>query len=153
MPPKAISIYFGTETGHSRAVAYAIAARAGEAGFTATVTDLVDVFASRLSEERNPSLFVVSSWDDGKPPFMSRRFFAELESSGVRAPDLRYAIIALGDRRYQRFCGAGKTLERLLENAEAKALLPRADFGREFEREAEAWMPGFFKALGEPRQG
>jgi sulfite reductase (NADPH) flavoprotein alpha-component len=149
MATKAISIYFGTETGHSQAVAEAIAARAGTIGIDATVRNLANVPAGDLASEANPSVFVVSTWENGKPPFMARRFFTELEQGEIKAPRLRFAVIGLGNEHYEHFCGSGITLDAALEKIGGRRFMARTDLGRDYADKLRGWIPLFFQTLFE----
>jgi len=149
MATQAISIYFGTETGHSRAVAEAIQSHAEEADIEVEMHDLADVSAAQLAMELRPAVFVVSTWGGGKPPFMARRFFFELESGEIETPLLSYAVVALGDECYEDFCKCGKTLDSLLEKAGAARFMPRTDIGHDYMKCIGEWMPRFFGTLSE----
>lgn len=136
MEERRIAIYYGTETGNSRFVAETLAEAARSRGYEAVPEDLVNVPARRLSEEKRPSVVVISTWNRGKPPFYCRRFYEELEAGRTRMDNLRYAVIGLGDEHYEFFCACGKNVDAMLEKLGGKRFAPRTDLGARFRERA-----------------
>lgn len=71
---------------------------------------------------------VTSTFGDGGPPDNGADFWARL--SAADAPDLsgvRYAVLGIGDRAYENFCGYAKSLDGRLAELGATALVDRAD--------------------------
>jgi sulfite reductase (NADPH) flavoprotein alpha-component len=147
MGNKAISIYFGTETGNSRYVAETLATMAAQRGCAASVRDLVNVSADELARDADPVVIVISTWNRGRPPFFARRFCAEVEAGKTPMPKLRYTVIALGEESYEKFCECGKSLDALLEKLGGTRFLARADFGSTFKDDLKKWEPRFWKSL------
>lgn len=150
MATQAVSIYFGTETGHSRLVAERAAAKLAENGYEVQIFDLKETPAAQLMTEAAPAVFVISTWEHGQPPFLSRRFFAELMSGGIKIPGLRYAVAALGDEHFgENFCRGGKMLDTILERAGGTRFMPRTDIGQKYATEASSFASAIFHALKE----
>ena len=73
-------------------------------------------------------LVVTSTFGDGGPPDNGAAFWDRL--SGSDAPALagvRYAVIGIGDRSYENFCGHAKSLDSRLSALGATKLLERAE--------------------------
>lgn len=149
MAIKTISIYFGTETGNCRSLAEALATRAAAKNIKSQVFDMMEVSASRLLTESNPCVFVISTWDNGQPPFMARRFFVELKSGTIKANALRFAVIALGDEHYDDFCRGGKTLDALLDGIGGQRFMPCVELGRNYVIDFVPKAEEMFRALAE----
>ena len=70
-------------------------------------------------------LFVVSTYGEGEPPDNGVRFARRYLTASARdLSHLRFAVLALGDRSYQYFCGFGHSLYRSLLDHGAKAHFP-----------------------------
>jgi sulfite reductase (NADPH) flavoprotein alpha-component len=72
------------------------------------------------------ALFVVSSYGDGGPPDSALGFVRRC-MHGDGAPDLsrlKFAVLALGNRRYEEFCGFGRQLSQWLGERGAHLLFP-----------------------------
>jgi sulfite reductase (NADPH) flavoprotein alpha-component len=142
-----ISIYYGTETGNSRMIAEELAAQAVKLDVSASVHDLVNVTAEEFAKETVPCVIVISTWNRGLPPYFARRFCAELEACTVPMPNVRYAVIALGDEHYENFCACGKAVDAALAKLGATRILPRTDLGSSFKREFAGWGSKFWDAI------
>lgn len=67
-------------------------------------------------------LVVTSTHGAGDVPDNLRPFADALALKNPPLPDLRYAIVAIGDSNYDTFCGAGRTLDHLLEQCAAQKI-------------------------------
>jgi sulfite reductase (NADPH) flavoprotein alpha-component len=56
-------------------------------------------------------------------------------------------VLALGDRSYPDFCGAGRKLDVRLESLGARRIHPRIDCDTDYEAPARAWLDGLWPAL------
>ena len=136
---RALTILYGTETGNSRDLAKALAATATERSLAPRVADLSDYKVRQLKDEQD-ILFIVSTYGEGDPPQPAVGFFEFLE--GPRAPRLegvRFSVLALGDSTYERYCEAGKRIDRRLEELGATRLSDRVDCDIDYEEPAAAW--------------
>ena len=126
---------------------------AGERGLAATVADMSDYKVRQLKDEQD-ILFVISTYGEGDPPQPSVGFFEFLE--GPRAPKLegvRYSVLALGDSTYEKYCEAGKRIDRRLEELGASRLAPRVDCDIDYEEPAAVWSAALADLLaGELRR-
>ena len=121
---RTLTILYGTETGNCRDLARGVAAEAGERGLAATVADMSDYKVRQLKDEQD-LLFIVSTYGEGDPPQPSVGFFEFLE--GPRAPKLelfaiRCSLLAIST--YEKYCEAGKRIDRRLEELGASRIGP-----------------------------
>jgi sulfite reductase (NADPH) flavoprotein alpha-component len=136
---RTLTILYGSETGNSRDVAETLAEAAGAAGRAATVADMADYKLRKLKDEQD-LLVVVSTYGEGDPPQGAVDFFEFLEGrKAPRLPDLRFSVLALGDSTYERYCEAGKRVDRRLEELGARRIHPRIDCDVDYEDLAESW--------------
>ncbi len=146
---RTLTILYGTETGNCRDLARGVAAEAGERGLAATVADMSDYKVRQLKDEQD-ILFVISTYGEGDPPQPSVGFFEFLE--GPRAPKLegvRYSVLALGNSTYEKFCEAGKRIDRRLEELGASRIAPRVDCDIDYEEPAAVWSAALADLLAE----
>src|SRR5690606_4616789 len=61
------------------------------------------------------------------------------------------AILALGDSSYERFCEAGKRLDRRFEALEAQRIQPRVDCDIDYEQTATEWSASVLERLSSER--
>ncbi|HEX4762606.1 MAG TPA: assimilatory sulfite reductase (NADPH) flavoprotein subunit, partial [Sphingomicrobium sp.] len=136
---RTLTILYGTETGNCRNLAKLLAQKASQRGLVPRLSDLSDYKVRQLKDEQD-LLFIVSTYGEGEPPQPSVAFFEFLQ--GPRAPRLdgqRFSVLALGDSTYEKYCEAGKLIDRRLEELGAKRLTERVDCDIDYEEPAAAW--------------
>ena len=132
-------ILYGSETGNSREIAQRLHRSADEKGLSPVLADMGDYKPRQLAQEQD-IVIVVSTYGEGDPPQPAVGFFELVE--GRKAPKLaevRFAVLALGDSSYERYCEAGKRLDRRFEELGAARLAPRVDCDIDCEEPAAAW--------------
>ena len=83
---------------------------------------------------------VISTHGDGDPPDEARGLYEFLGTKRApQLPELQYAVLALGDSSYPKFCEAGRVVDERLAKLGAKRLLPRVDCDVDFEKLARTW--------------
>ncbi|WP_176718323.1 flavodoxin domain-containing protein, partial [Xanthomonas translucens] len=90
------------------------------------VQSLAQLDAAQLRGVRR-ALFVVSTFGDGEAPDPARGFEKKVLRQAQPLPELGYALLALGDRQYARFCGFSRRLEQWLAAQGAQALFPAVE--------------------------
>jgi sulfite reductase (NADPH) flavoprotein alpha-component len=139
---RTITILFGSETGNSAELAKDLDARLRALGQSVTLVDMGDYKLRRLKAEQD-LLVITSTHGEGDPPQAAADFFEFVESRKAPAlPDVRFAVLALGDSTYERYCEAGRRLDRRLEDLGATRLCPRADCDVDYEDPAALWITG-----------
>lgn len=68
------------------------------------------------------AVFVVSTTGEGDPPDPALGFVRQVMSQALSLDQLQYAVLALGDREYARFCAFGHQLDDWLRHQGAKPL-------------------------------
>jgi len=91
---------------------------------------------------------VTSTWGDGDPPDNAVAFWQHLNSEAAPGlGHLSYSVLALGDKTYSDFCGAGKKFDARLEQVGARRIHSRTDCDTDYEAAAREWMEGLWLAL------
>ncbi len=139
-PQATLTIVYGTQTGNSRLLAERLKQRAEAEGLAVRSVRAGDYQTRELKNER--LLYVViSTQGDGEPPDDARGFCEFI--LGKRAPQLgqlRFAVLALGDSSYPKYCEVGRVLDERFAALGATRLFSRADCDVDFEPVAEKWL-------------
>jgi len=143
-----LTILYGTETGNSAQIARDVAKAAQAAGLDPKIADMADYKQRELGQEQD-LLVIVSTYGDGDPPQPATGFFEFIEGrKAPKLPDVRFAVLALGDTSYEYFCQGGKRLDKRLEELGAQRLIDRVDCDVDYEEDAETWSDAIVAKLG-----
>lgn len=135
-----LQILYATVSGNAEQLAGLAAGRLRAAGHAATMANVADFPAVRLSEVA-VALLIVSTWGYGEPPPDAEEFCATIHPpTEVSLPNLRYAVLALGSRSYTEFCWCGRRIDEDLEKCGARRLLPRVECDTKYMADFEGWM-------------
>jgi len=102
-------IGFASQSGFAEQLAWQTAGQLQSAGLPVRVQRLSDMTEQDLNQSRN-ALFVVSTFGDGEAPDSARGFERKLLGRPLSLENLNYAVLGLGDRQYQHFCGFAQRL-------------------------------------------
>ena len=103
-------------------------------------SDVAEYKLRNLAEEQD-LLVITSTHGEGDPPQTALTFFEFVESRRApKLPNLRFAVLALGNSSYERFCEAGKRLDRRFQELGGQRLTDRIDCDVDFEEPAAAWI-------------
>ena len=136
---RTLTILYGSETGNARELAKSLSAAADAAGLSSEIADMADYKPRRLKDAQD-ILVIVSTHGEGDPPQTATGFFEFVE--GHRAPRLegvRFALLALGDSTYEKYCEAGKRLDSRLAELGAQRLRERVDCDVDYDDAASLW--------------
>ncbi len=140
-------ILFGTDTGRSEALARKLAKKSAELNIEAQSISMYDYNPRKLKEEEHLAV-IVSTHGEGEPPAMAEDFHKFV--TGNRAPrmeNLKYSVLALGDKSYRFFCQTGKDLDAAFIRQGATAVTPLVTCDVDYEEDAEAWMNSLLQNL------
>ncbi|HEX6015680.1 MAG TPA: flavodoxin domain-containing protein, partial [Geminicoccaceae bacterium] len=148
-------ILYATESGNAEGVAAKLAANARRQGFKVTLKDVADSSPAEAARARN-LLLVAATWGEGEPPSRAAGFHRALMAEDApRFDEVRFAVLALGDRAYANFCSTGRELDLRLEALGATRAAARVDCDLDFAKPAAAWGEQALAALrpAEPAVG
>ena len=142
-----ISILYGTHTGHSKIIAQDLYDRVKNLGFDVKLQGLDKYKKSRLKKEKYVFL-IISTHGEGEPP-MQAEYIHEFVQ-GDRAPnlkDLKYSVLALGDKSYKQYCKTGVDFDQAFAKLEGQAILPIKKCDVSYEEDAQKWIESAVEVL------
>ncbi|MHC8304158.1 PepSY domain-containing protein [Pseudomonas sp. PB3P13] len=114
-------IGFASQSGFAEQLAWQTAGQLQAAGLPVKVQPLATVSEQDLIDSSN-ALFVVSTFGDGEAPDSARGFERKVLGRASSLGSLNYAVLGLGDRQYQHFCGFARRLHTWLSEHGGKHL-------------------------------
>lgn len=85
------------------------------------------------------ALLLVSTSYDGDPPDMAEEFSLDAMKRPAPLAQLRYGLLALGDRCYEDFCGFGHQLQTWFTTSQAQAFFDMIEVDDENEDALKLW--------------
>lgn len=138
---------YASQSGQAEAMARRDAARFPVGAAQVLPLDRLD--ADALAGAKR-AVFYISTTGDGDPPDNAAGFAARQMKAPVPAlGGLSYALLALGDRNYPRFCGFGRSVNDWLQSCGATPLFPRVEVdSTSLEADLPEWHSRMAAALG-----
>ena len=149
LAPQPATIIYGSQTGNARRTAEALHAQLRDAGLPAR---LLRADAYPLRELGNESLLylVISTQGEGDPPDDAIGFAEFLHGKRApKLPQLKYAVLGLGDSSYADFCGIARKLDARLAELGAARVQALGEADLEIDTVAAPWREA---ALGHARE-
>merc|ERR1712203_112383 len=150
-------VVYGSETGTAEVVARRFAKYAKQRGCAIRACTEMNDICDLPSQSDVAVVAFVATCGDGETPGGALQFKEAL--TGFKAGDLSkhtFAVFALGDRGYAKFCEAGKFFDKKLEECGAKrvAEMGVGDACDEdgWETGYDTWLPAALNALGVPAE-
>lgn len=150
---KKIGVFVGTVYGGAEEVAEAAVEKLVASGHDAQLYPEPQ-FDDFIRYRENVVLVVTSTTGEGEIPDNLMPLYLALNEQFPQMPELNYGVIALGDLSYgeERFCGGGRQVDELLQQLQAKPLIPilRVDACVNFDalEVAMPWLDEFVSRLG-----
>ena len=129
-------IAFATETGTARSIAKQTAKRLKKIGAVTAVIELSDL--AKATPPSRALLVIASTTGNGDPPKSATNWLRDGE---VLLPyqSRHFAVLALGDRSYPRFCQFGYDITLALQNAGAISVFEMQRVSNADEDSIEYW--------------
>jgi sulfite reductase (NADPH) flavoprotein alpha-component len=140
-----LTIVYGSQTGNARRVAEAAAHDAEAAGLNVRLLR-ADAYPQRELASERLLYVVISTQGEGDPPddaYGLVEFIAGKRAP--RLPELKYAVLGLGDSSYADFCGISRKLDARLSELGASRLFASGEADLDIDTVALPWRE---QALG-----
>jgi sulfite reductase (NADPH) flavoprotein alpha-component len=116
-----LRVAYASQTGFAQRLAELSTDSLRAAGAAPALSALDALTVARLAASET-ALFIVSTTGEGDPPDNALAFAVDVMSTTPDLTRLRYALLALGDRRYARYCAFGHALDEWLRRCGATPL-------------------------------
>jgi len=148
-PANSMTVLYGSQTGNGEGVAKQLAEQARSKGFEVRISSLSDYKPANLKRESLVS-FVISTHGEGDPPDDAEIFHEFLLSGNAPVlAGLKYAVLALGDSSYIKFCETGREFDTRLAELGAERLAPIVECDLDYESSAAEWAEEIVSRLPE----
>ncbi|HEY2605462.1 bifunctional nitrate reductase/sulfite reductase flavoprotein subunit alpha [Paraburkholderia sp. RL18-103-BIB-C] len=135
-----VTLLWASQTGNTESLIERYATRLMESRFEIRASCMEDYQVSSLAKSQYV-LLMTSTFGDGDPPDNAQGFWTQLSADDApRLEGVRFAVLALGDRNYDQFCGHGRHLDERLAAQGALRLMDRVDCDGEYQESADAWL-------------
>ena len=142
-----LTILYATESGNAEALAGQARKLAVRRGFSVRLLDMAETTPAAVAAADN-LLLIASTWGEGDPPQRAVDFIRELNGrDAVRFDSVRFAVLALGDRAYARFCATGRELDERLLALGGQRVCARIECDVEYQTAAGAWIDATLAAF------
>ncbi len=134
------TILYGSQSGNCESLAKRLGDALTAIGVSSLTLDMLDCRKTHL-EDAQHLLVIVSTHGEGDPPDRARPLYDLLHGrKGPKLAHLKYAVLALGDSSYEKFCETGRRFDARLETLGAQRLRDRVECDVDFQHTAEEWI-------------
>jgi sulfite reductase (NADPH) flavoprotein alpha-component len=138
---------FASQSGFAEQLAWQSAGQLQSAGIPVRVEPLSRLDADSLRQTRK-ALFVVSTFGDGEAPDAAQGFERKVLGGTVPLGQLSYAVLALGDRQYQHFCGFARRVSDWLGLQGAQRLFDSVEVDGADQAALQRWQQHLSELTG-----
>jgi len=150
---KELAILYGSHSGNGLNFSKFAKEMAEKRGYKIRLHNMADYKVRDLKNERN-LLIIVSTHGEGVPPFAAEELHEFIHSERApKLPDLKYAVLALGDKSYFHYCKTGIEFDKRLEELGAVRVSPRTDCDVNYKNDAGHWLSESLQAFDNLYQG
>ncbi|AEO43466.1 MULTISPECIES: assimilatory sulfite reductase (NADPH) flavoprotein subunit [Xanthomonas] len=134
-----LTVVYGSQTGNARRQAEHLAAEAEAAGLSVRLLR-ADAYPTRELASERLLYVVISTQGEGDPPDDAIGLVEFLTSRRApKLPELKYAVLGLGDSSYADFCGIARRIDERLAELGGRRVQPRGEADLDIDSVAVPW--------------
>ncbi|MBB6338002.1 sulfite reductase (NADPH) flavoprotein alpha-component [Xanthomonas arboricola] len=134
-----LTVLYGSQTGNARREAEQLAAEAEAAGLSVRLLR-ADQYPTRELASERLLYVVISTQGEGDPPDDAIGLVEFLASRRApKLPELKYAVLGLGDSSYADFCGIARRIDDRLAELGGNRVQPRGEADLDIDSVAAPW--------------
>ncbi|PPT71953.1 assimilatory sulfite reductase (NADPH) flavoprotein subunit [Xanthomonas arboricola] len=134
-----LTVLYGSQTGNARREAEQLAAEAEAAGLSVRLLR-ADQYPTRELTSERLLYVVISTQGEGDPPDDAIGLVEFLASRRApKLPELKYAVLGLGDSSYADFCGIARRIDDRLAELGGSRVQPRGEADLDIDSVAAPW--------------
>ncbi|MBB2804029.1 sulfite reductase [NADPH] flavoprotein, alpha-component [Xanthomonas arboricola] len=134
-----LTVLYGSQTGNARREAEQLAAEAEAAGLSVRLLR-ADQYPTRELASERLLYVVISTQGEGDPPDDAIGLVEFLASRRApKVPELKYAVLGLGDSSYADFCGIARRIDDRLAELGGSRVQPRGEADLDIDSVAAPW--------------
>lgn len=141
-----VLVSYATQTGVAGELATSLEAALSKIGMRVSRQRLADLTPDQLARERM-LLCVISTSGEGEPPDDTVRFRKRYMGRAAALSETTYALMALGDSEYPKFCGFGLEVDAWLRRSGAKPMFKTTTVDRGDSDSIDQWVRRLERAL------
>lgn len=142
-----LTILYATESGNAEDLANTAKREAQKRGFVVALVDMAETTPSIL-HTINVLLVIASTWGEGEAPQRAAPFMRALQTDDLPAlTSLDYAVLALGDSAYAKFCETGRQIDDRLAALGGKRIAQRVECDLDYEDKANHFIKDILSQL------
>lgn len=146
-PRLVVKVAFASQTGTAEGLAKKLTKEARSKGFDADLLELGSLSLEALAKLAH-LLVIASTHGDGDAPDCAARFALQLQAAeGAPLAGLKYAVLALGDRTYSKFCSFGQQIDERFAALGAIRLTARIEADGDVEGPFKSFRDTLWRAL------
>ncbi|QDH69363.1 assimilatory sulfite reductase (NADPH) flavoprotein subunit [Lysobacter alkalisoli] len=139
-PSQILTIVYGSQTGNAKRVAEKLAAQSEAAGVTVRLLR-ADAYPTRELKDEKQLYIVISTQGEGDPPDDAIGLVEFIRGRRApKLPQLKFAVLGLGDSSYPQFCEIGRVLDERLAELGATRLFERGEADLDIDSVAAPWL-------------
>lgn len=142
-------VAYASQTGFAERLAMQTASSLQGAGMPVQLVNAQQVSPRTLGSVQH-ALFIVSTTGEGDAPDPAATFVRKVLNDSLALPQLRYGVLALGDREYDNFCAFGHRVDRWLRHQGAIALFDVVEVDNGDEGALRNWQHQLSVLSGSP---
>lgn len=136
----AVFVVYASQTGQAESLAWQTGDMLHLAGQAVKVLPL-DLLPCETLTAESTVFLILSTYGEGDPPDNAALFAAQMSQPDFVLPARpKYGVLALGDGRYQHFCGFGRAVDAWLRQQKGQPLFDRLDVDQMDEQAIGRWF-------------